>query len=51
MINFNGNTPKTILFNGKNVLKVIFNSVEVWAGKGIKEDAHRLSLDADEQHR
>ena len=29
--NFNGNTPKNILYNGLNVAKLIYNNVVVWA--------------------
>lgn len=31
--NFNGNTPKKILYNGLNVAKLIYNGVVVWMSK------------------
>ena len=30
MFNFNGKTPKEIIFNGKSLSKLLFNGVEVW---------------------
>lgn len=31
--NFNGNTPKKILYNGLNVAKLVYNGVVVWTSK------------------
>ena len=31
--NFNGNTPKKILYNGLNVAKLVYNGVVVWMSK------------------
>ena len=32
-LNFNGNTPKKILYNGLNVAKLVYNGVVVWMSK------------------
>ena len=35
--NFNGNTPKKILYNGLNVAKLIYNGVVVWMSKELPD--------------
>ena len=33
MFDFNGKTPKKILYNGLNVAKLVFNGIVVWMEK------------------
>ena len=41
MFNFNGKTPKEIVFNGKSLSKLLFNGVEVWK-KSLLPDGYVL---------
>lgn len=41
MFNFNGKTPKEIIFNGKSLSKLLFNGIEVWR-KSLLPDGYVL---------
>lgn len=43
-LNFNGKTPEVITFNGKDVLHLVYNGVEVWT-KDVSSETWLLKSD------